>query len=63
MNLGVHRTVLSEVCHDVAVEPVLQPLSEESLRYATVNVEDEALPDVSARKPWGGYHQRTFFDV
>ena len=57
--------VLSEVCHDVAVEPVLQPLSGESLRYATANVEDEARLDVSARGFWGGNynHQRTFFDV
>ena len=39
--------VLSEVCHDVAVEPVLQPLSGESLRFATANVEDEARLDVS----------------
>ena len=42
--------VLSEVCHDVAVEPVLQPLSGESLRFATANVEDEACVDVSVRE-------------
>ena len=28
---------LSEVCHDVAVKPVLQPLSRESLQFATTN--------------------------
>jgi len=37
---------LSEVCHDVAIKPVLQPLSGESY-YATANVEDEACLDVS----------------
>ena len=52
--------VLSEVCNDVAVEPVLQPLSGKSLRFATANVEDEARLDVSTRGFWGGNHQRTF---
>ena len=57
-------TVLSEVCHDVAIEPVLQRLSGEYLRYATANVEDEAHLDVSARGFWrGGRHQRGFFNV
>ena len=55
--------VLSEVCHDVAVEPVLQPLSRESLRFAMANVEDEARLDVSVSGFWGGNHQKTFFDV
>ena len=32
---------LSEVCHDVAIDPVLQPLFGESFHYATANVEDE----------------------
>ena len=36
-------TVLSEVCHDVAIEPVLQRLTGENLHYATVNVEDEGM--------------------
>jgi len=60
---GFTAAVLSEVCHDVAVEPVLQPLSGESLRYTTANVEDKALLNVSAIGFWGGYHQKTFFDV
>ena len=54
---------LSEVCHNVAIEPVLQPLSGESFRYATANVEDEARLDVSARGFWGSRHQKAFFDV
>jgi len=53
---------LSEVCHDVAIKPVLQPLSGESFCYATANVEDEARLDVSVRGFWG-HHQKTFFDV
>ena len=51
---------LSEVCHDVAIEPVLQPLSSESLHYATAIVEDEAHLDV---RFWGSHHQKAFFDV
>jgi len=42
-------TALSEVCHDVAIEPVLQPPSGESFHYATANVEDEARLDVCVR--------------
>ena len=56
-------TVLSEVCHDVAIEPVLQRLTGESLHYATANVEDEARLDVSARGFWSSRYQRRFFDV
>jgi len=43
---------VSEVCHDVAIEPVLQRLTGENLHYATANVEDEARLDVSARGFW-----------
>jgi len=54
---------LSEVCHEVALEPVLQPLSGESFCYATANMEDEAHLDASVQGFWGGHHQKTFFDV
>ena len=47
----------------MAIEPVLQPLSGESFRYATANVEDEARLDVSAHGFWGSRHQKAFFDV
>ena len=46
----------------MAIEPVLQPLSGESFRYATANVEDEARLDVSAHGFWGSRHQKAFFD-
>lgn len=51
---------LSEDYYDVAIEPVLQPLSGESFWYATANVEDEARLDVSAHGFWGGRYQQTF---
>ena len=56
-------TALSEVCHDVAIESVLQPLSGESFHYATANVGDEACLDVSVQGFWGNHHQKAFFDV
>ena len=55
--------ILSEVCSDVCTEPHLQPLSGETLTYATANVEDGARLDVSATGFWGGRHQKAFFDV
>ena len=55
--------VLSEVCTDVCTEPPLQPLSGETLTYATANVEDGARLDISAAGFWGSQHQKAFFDV
>jgi len=55
---------MSQVCHNVAIESVLQPLSGEAFHYATANVEDEACLDVSAQSfGKGGHHQKGFFDV
>ena len=53
--------LLDEVCHDVRIEPPLQPLSGEVLP-PTANTDDEARLDVSARDFWfdGGL---AFFDV
>ena len=50
--------LLAEVCHDVALEPTLQPLEGEQMRRATSNKEDVARSDICARGFWG-----TFFDV
>ncbi len=50
--------LLTEVCHDVRVEPDLQPLSGESLRGASSSKQDVAMNDF-----WGGRHERTFCDV
>jgi len=54
-------TVLSEVSHDVAIEPVLQRLTGENLHYSMANVKDEAYLDVRARGIWGSRYQRSFF--
>ena len=52
---------LDEVCHDVRIEPPLQPLSGEVLP-PSANTDDEARLDVSARDFWfdGGM---AFFDL
>ena len=54
--------LLSEVCNDVSVEPILQPLTGEQFRYRTANRSEEARLDVAARGFWAR-GQRTFCDV
>ena len=51
------------VCGDVSVEPDLQPLTGEQLAYATSNVEDGACLDIAANGFWGGWYEKSFFDV
>ena len=55
--------LLSEVCHDVQVEPHLQPLTGEVLHYRTAVLEDDARVDIRAAGFWGCRHHRSFFDV
>ena len=40
---------LHEVCHDVAVEPPLQPLTDEAIVPTSANHRDDARADVHAR--------------
>ena len=54
--------MLSEVCNDVSVEPILQPLTGEQFQYCTANKSDEARLDVAARGFWTR-GQRAFCDV
>ena len=55
--------LLTEVCHDVCIEPHLQPLSSESFTARSVITGDSAWLDVAASGFWGGRFERTFFDV
>ena len=55
--------VMTEVCHDICIEPSLQPISGEALLYATSTTEDEVRLDIRAQGFWGNRHQRAFFDV
>ena len=42
--------LLLEICHNVRIEPSLQPLPGEQFHYKSANVEDGAWLDVSAEK-------------
>ena len=44
---------LHEVCHDVAVEPPLQPFTGEDLVPASANCRDDSRVDIHARGFWG----------
>ena len=54
----VTARLLDEVCTSVSIEPLLQPLTGERLRYRTANVEDRALLDVAANGLWGSRFER-----
>ena len=59
-----HNTakLLSEVCPNTSVEPVLQPLNCETFQYHTANVQCEARVDIRANGFWSR-GQEAFFDV
>ena len=54
--------LLREVCHNIAVEPVLEALDGERIRPRTANREDEARLDIRANGFWSR-GQEAFFDV
>ena len=54
---------MSDVCHNVGVEPPLQSLSGEVISYKTANVEDGTHLDIKAQGFWGGDRMSAFFDV
>jgi hypothetical protein len=56
-------SLLDEVCHDVCVEPHLQPLTGEVLHYRTANRQEEARSDISACGFWGSRFEKVFMDV
>ena len=54
---------MTEICHDVCVEPHLQPVTGEVLAGACSISTDGARLDVAANGFWGGRHERAFFDI
>ena len=58
----ITASLLSEVCHNVATEPLLQPLSGESLIHRTTITTDDSRLDVRARGFWSAA-QDAYFDV
>ena len=55
--------LMTEVCHNVGIEPTLQPITDERLVHRTANRQDGARLDVAADSFWGNDRQRAFFDV
>ena len=53
---------LHEVCHEVAVEPPLRPLTGKALVSTSTNLRDDARADIRA-KGFGGRRQSAFFDI
>ena len=54
---------LSELCHNVGIEPALQPVTGEHLSQRPANREDGARLDVAAEGLGGNSRQRAFVDV
>ena len=59
----VTATLLTEVCHDVLLEPDLQPLTGEIIPGATSVKSDDARLDIAVSGFWGGRFKRTYLDV
>ena len=55
--------LFSEICHGVQIEPHLQPLTGEILRYKSAVHADDARVDIRAAGFWGCRHHHSFFDV
>ena len=65
MRFGIAITcsLLSEVSHDVTLEPTLQPLDGHTPRYASAITDDGVRADIQAKGFRGTSHQRAFFDI
>ena len=55
--------LLTDVCHNVTLEPHLQPLSWESLSSSSATREENAGHDVGVNGFWGGRFERAYIDV
>ena len=55
--------LMADVCHDVCIEPTLQPITGELLTGASAITDDGARLDIAVNGFWGGRHERAFFDV
>ena len=55
--------LMQEVCHDVKIEPHLQPLSGEAFHYRSSITDENARLDIKARGFWGGSFESAFFDI
>ena len=55
--------LLSEICHNVSVEPHLQPITGEDPTSASADFQDGTRLDVAADGFWGSCFERAFFAV
>ena len=55
--------LMSDVCHNIGIEPPLQHITSETMSYRTANVEEGARLDIKAQGFWGNDRQCSFFDV
>ena len=56
-------TLITEVCYDVAMAPVLQQLTEGTFHWRITTTEDNALLDIRASGFWGNHAENTFFNI
>ena len=59
---NITASLLTGTCHNVATEPLLQPLTGENLSGQSANTHNNACLDIRARGFWNN-HQEAFFDV
>ena len=59
---NITASLLSDVCHNVAIEPRLQPLNGESMTHHTAITTDDACLDIRARGFWSPA-QNAYFDI
>ena len=55
--------LLTDLCHDLSIEPHLQPITGETFTHASANIQDGAHLDVAVRGFWGSHFEMAFFDV
>ena len=58
----ITATLLTEICHNVATEPLLQPLTNESFTHRSADTDPNARLNIRARGFWST-GQDAFFDV
>ena len=59
----ITASLLTEVCHGVATEPHLQPLSGETMLHRSAITDDGARLDVAMYGFWGGRFEKALVDV
>jgi len=61
LDLTAH--LLTEVCHNVGIEPELQPLDGTRMDHRTANLEDGARLNIKADSFWSKDRQSAFLDI